>query len=131
MDPTHSFHLANVELVDQQTESVPIDLERNAQLLHETIPALVDEWMAVLLQTEMATPATIANILKELGSMPSQFGKRAIWVAALVNPIVPLKVCLEIRPAMLACRNDHDRLVLASTALQSSINHITGKDKLF
>jgi len=41
------------------------------------------------------------------------------------------RVCLEIRPAMLSCKNDHERMILATTALQSSIDHVSGKNKMF
>ena len=57
-----------------------------------------------------------------------------MWVAALLNPSSSNqeeKVCLEIRPAMLSCHNDHDRMMLATAALQSSIDHLTGERKLF
>lgn len=63
--------------------------------------------------------------------MPEELGARAIWVASLVNPLPALGVCLEVRPAMLACKNDYDRTMLATAALQGSIDHMTGKRKLF
>jgi hypothetical protein len=63
--------------------------------------------------------------------MPEDVGERAIWLASLLNPLPPLGVCLEIRPAMLACRNDFDRIQLATSAVQSSIDHLSGKRKLF
>jgi len=72
-----------------------------------------------------------STILKELGPMPDTPTDRAIWVAALLNPLPSLKVCLEIRPAMLACKNDYDRIHLAMAALQSSTDHMKGKNKLF
>lgn len=63
--------------------------------------------------------------------MPDELGDRAIWVASLVNPLPALGVCLEVRPAMLACKNDYDRIMLATAAIQASIDHMTGKKKLF
>ena len=71
----------------------------------------------------------------ELGPLPSEWKEQAMWVAALLNPTSSdteeERVCLEIRPAMLSCHNDHDRMMLAATALQSSIDHLTGERKLF
>jgi hypothetical protein len=67
----------------------------------------------------------------DLGPMPKNPTDRAFWVAALINPLPALGVCLEIRPAMLSCSNDLDRMILASQALQSSIDHLSGKNRLF
>jgi hypothetical protein len=111
MDSTQSFYLANVEIVDNRFEIMPHNLEEQAYGL--------------------AKPADMSKRMKEIGPMPESLQERANWIGALVNPIRPLGVCVEIRPAMLACRNDHDRLVLASTALRSSIDHLSGKRKLF
>jgi hypothetical protein len=131
MDDTHSFYIANVEIVDDRHEIMPANLEEQAMKIHNSIPGLVKEWATLVVKTDHTTPAELNKRLKEIGTMPQSMKDRAIWVGALVNPIPPLRVCVEIRPAMLACRNDHDRVVLASTALLSSIDHLSGKRKLF
>lgn len=56
--------------------------------------------------------------------MPEGIGARAIWIASLVNPLPTLGVCMEIRPAMLACKNDYDRITLATVAIRSSIDNL-------
>jgi hypothetical protein len=122
-------------------------LEIDAERLFCTLPSMVEEWTAVLFEQSIMTPAALRNQLKEVGPMPHTKGERAIWVvAALLNPIQEMtttttattslqqqqqhqswwrqRVCEEIRPALLACQNDHDRLVLAATALQSSMDLI-------
>lgn len=71
------------------------------------------------------------SLSQDIGAMPIDIGARAMWVASLVNPLPALDVCLEVRPAMLACKNDYDRIMLASAAIQGSIDHMTGKRKLF
>ena len=63
--------------------------------------------------------------------MPDDLTERALWVASVLNPVPALDVCVDIRPAMLACTNDYDRTVLAVQAVQSSIDHLSGKNKLF
>jgi hypothetical protein len=131
MDATQSFYLADVEIVDNRFEIMPQNLEEEAYEINQKIPALVDEWVDWVVKTGQAKPADMNKRFKEIGPMPEPLQERANWVGALVNPIRPLGVCVEIRPAMLACRNDHDRLVLASTALRSSIDHLSGKRKLF
>lgn len=127
MDPTHSFYIANVEIIDNRQEFITEDLERQAMAIHEKIPGMVREWVKLIVKADRTTPAELSSRLKEIGPMPKVIKDRAIWVAALLNPIPPLGVCAEIRPAMLACRNDHDRMVLASTALASSMDHLSGK----
>jgi hypothetical protein len=66
-------------------------------------------------------------------STTTDFTERALAIAALLNPSRPREhpVCVEIRPALLACRNDHDRLHLVHAALQASLQHLTGSDPLF
>lgn len=132
MDETQSFYIADVEIVDNRQEVLTPDLEANALAIHENIPGLVKEYVLAVVKEDRASPAEINKILTEIGPMPSKMKERAIWVGALVNPIPPLGplgVCAEIRPAMMACRNDHDRVLLASAALMSSIDSLNGKGK--
>lgn len=65
--------------------------------------------------------------------MPESIGERAIWVGILLNPVrgYTKRVCLEIRPAMLACASDLEQISLGCIALQSSIDHLSGKRLLF
>lgn len=127
MDDSQSFYLAKVEITDNRKEMLSEDLEDRAADLHEKIPDQVEKFVEEMVESEKLSPEALKKYLKEVGPMPDSLRDRAMWVGALVNPIPALpEVCPEIRPAMLACRNDHDRLVLASTALQSSINTLTG-----
>jgi hypothetical protein len=128
MDETQSFYLANVEITDGRKEILSEDLEQTAAELHARIPDQVDKFVEWMVKREQLNPDALKKYLKDIGPMPDCLRKRAMWVGALVNPIPALpEVCPEIRPAMLACRNDNDRLVLASTALQSSIDRLSGK----
>ena len=123
LDPSQSFYLAEVEIVENQKEVMDKSQKNTAQIFHESIPDMVQEWVNCILKTEKATPEAIQEILQDIGPMPKSWQKRAMWVGSLVNPTgPPLGVCMEIRPAMLSCRSDHDRLLLASTALRSSID---------
>lgn len=131
MDSTNSFYVADVEIVENRMEFMAHNLEGKVMQLHNNIPSLVNEWARWLVQTEKQTPADLRRRLKDNGPMPKTPKERAIWVGALVNPIPNLGVCMEIRPALLSCQNDHDRMVLASTALKSSIDHLSGKQKLY
>eukprot|EP00339_Tiarina_fusa_P002967 CAMPEP_0117020352 /NCGR_PEP_ID=MMETSP0472-20121206/15487_1 /TAXON_ID=693140 ORGANISM="Tiarina fusus, Strain LIS" /NCGR_SAMPLE_ID=MMETSP0472 /ASSEMBLY_ACC=CAM_ASM_000603 /LENGTH=303 /DNA_ID=CAMNT_0004725545 /DNA_START=53 /DNA_END=964 /DNA_ORIENTATION=- len=131
MDNTQSFWLANVEVVDKRHEILPEELEDAAMELYDKIPGMVQEFVDWVLKTERLKPQELNTRLKEMGPLPEDVTKRAMWIGALVNPVPSLEVCMEIRPAMLACRNIHDRMVLATTALRASIDHMSGKRKLF
>ena len=101
--------------------------------LYDSIPKLVQEFVEWVIKTDRMDPQEMNTHLEEMGPLPEDVTKRAMWVGALVNPssAPPLNVCMEIRPAMLACRNIHDRMVLAATALRASIDHMSGKRPLF
>jgi hypothetical protein len=140
-----------------------------AEQLFAAIPTLVEQWKALMFQTEWSccTPATLAkqHQLQEIGTIipTTSHTDRAFWVAALLNPVgmtplppevlsssytnpgyhtdsessppqhhrrLPLlpnttkkqgiMTCPDIRPDMLECRTEYDRLVVAVSALQSS-----------
>jgi hypothetical protein len=132
MDETSSFYIADVELVDSREEpELDDDVLEEAQAMSDAIPELVEEWLKLVLSTEASDVEGMSKIMKDIGSMPKEIGSRAVWVASLVNPCPALGVCLEVRPAMLACKNDFDRIMLATAAIQGSMDHMSGKRKLF
>jgi hypothetical protein len=114
---------------DSQTRQQRAD----ARLLAQQVPALVHEWKEWVVRSEATNANGLAERLEPLGALPTNsLTDLAFWVAAAVNPSPALtNVCPEIRPAMLACTTDYDRLVLAVQALQSSIDHMAGRAKLF
>jgi hypothetical protein len=132
LDPSQSFYLAKVEIVENEKEVMENSQKEQAQIFYESIPDMVQEWVNCVLMTGKATPEAMNEILQDIEPMPKSWQKRAMWVGSLVNPTgPPLGVCMEIRPAMLSCRSDHDRLLLASTALQSSIDSLKeGKHRM-
>jgi hypothetical protein len=185
LDPTQSFFLAHVTTIDTQFEILPDQHLAETQQLFCDLPTLVRQWMKVVVDAGIATPAALTKQIKRsqiidddvmknpqqqqqnkktvVSSsspsssfssssspstttttttstamiLPSTQRDRAIWViSALLNPIQgcylksPTKgligqrvVCpQDLRPAMLACQNDFDRLLLASSALRRSID---------
>lgn len=152
-DKTESFYLADVETIAladddaQYSSSSMTKQEREtAAYLSDTLPAMMDEWQALVIQTGACDPKGLQQRLEEAGGgqdfLPSNLTERAMLVAAMLNPSSSSaahsnkqhqqqQVCLEIRPAMLACTNDYERTILAVQALQSSIDHLSGKHKLF
>ena len=129
--PKQSFWMANVDIVENRHETLPADMEDAAMTLYDTIPGLVQQWVDLILKTERMNSDELNRRLKDMGELPKDVTQRAMWVGALVNPVPPINVCMEIRPALLACRNIHDRMILTVTALRASIDHMSGKRPLF
>ena len=162
MDKTGSFHMAHVMILDGEfddergTKSGVVSQIESDELFAK-IPPLVDQWMELMFQAGLATPASLVKAQSEIiGTRQQQLQQqqyqakddpcdrirrrnnnyalypprrqteRAIWVAALLNPIQKYQVTVssELRPAFLACRNDRDRLDLCVTALRMSIEFL-------
>ena len=68
-------------------------------------------------------PNQLTDIKSALGAMPSAKEERklAIWVAAAINPLPPLGVAREIRPAVLAATNPAEQLQIVSKTLDESM----------
>ena len=132
LDESGSFYLADVEVMDDHTEP-PLSAEHEArtQQLYDTLPTAMKEWSQFVSESGATDETGLSSRLESLGPMPSDRTDRAFWVAAAINPLPALGVCIEIRPAMLCCTNDYERMVLACQAVQSSIDHVSGKRRLF
>lgn len=131
LDETKSFYLADIEIVDNRREPMTMEQLEEAEKLSQTLPARIEEWVGWVLKKEATDEAGMNARISDLGPMPTDLTGRALWTAALVNPLPSLGVCLEIRPAMLSCSNDLERMILACQAVQSSIDHLSGKHRLF
>lgn len=131
LDPSGSFYLAEIEIMEERVELMTEEQEGNVEKLSQTLPEKIQEWVGWVIKANAADEKGMKARMKDLGPMPNDPTERALWVAALVNPLPKLDVCLEIRPAMLSCSNDYDRMVLACQAVESSINHLNGKQRLF
>lgn len=133
-DKDDCFYVADIEIVEGRPEDrLTDDMAAVAQNLANQIPGLVATWVQQLVMHNKQDALKMEARMMALGALPSEWKDQALWVAALLNPTTSdeEKVCLEIRPAMLACKNDHDRMILATAALQSSIDHVSGKRRLF
>jgi hypothetical protein len=85
---------------------------------------LVAEWTRLVVETgRERSPDQIKTLLADLGPMPDAEypDDRALWVAALINPLPALGVAMEIRPATLEATSASERLEVAETGLLDSI----------
>ena len=96
-------------LVDNSVDAAAAgELERS-----EALSSRVGEWVRLVRETgRERQPDQIATLLGDLGPMPDaeDADERALWVAALINPLPALGVALEIRPAALAATSVLERL---------------------
>jgi hypothetical protein len=94
--------------------------------LCETIGDLASEWEETVKVTGRERfPGQLRGIVHDLGcSIPEEPNARAVWVAALINPLPALGVALEIRPAVLTARTTSRRLRVAQQGLQDSIDRM-------
>lgn len=113
LDDSGSFYFADVEILDEKHEVMSKKEEELAEEMNKEIPGLVDQFLLNLVQVGQFKKADIARKMKQLGPLPKKVRERALWVASL--PIVNI----DIRPAMLICRNNHDRMKLSTAFLRS------------
>lgn len=94
--------------------------------LCETIGDLASEWEETVKVTGRERfPGHLRGIAHDLGcSIPDEPNARALWVAALINPLPALGVALEIRPAVLTARTTSRRLRIAKQGLRDSIDRM-------
>ena len=76
----------------------------------EALAELVAEWSELVKSGgHEKQDGQLKGVLADLGPMPEPPGQRAMWVAALINPLPGLGVAYEIRPAMLDARSVEER----------------------
>jgi len=122
LDDSGSFTWPQLDIIDNREEIMSQEEISEANKLSEKLPTLVNQWKELVDSRGMKHE--VKNVMKTIGPMPSNIEKRALWVGSLVNPLPELKLCSEIRPAMLACKNNYQRIFLAVLSLQSSIDFL-------
>jgi hypothetical protein len=98
----------------------------------ENLEPLVDEWKRLVVDGgHERRKGQIDLILGHLGPMPAarEPARRAVWVAALINPIPALGVAYEIRPALLMSRDTTGMLKIATDGIATSIERLRPKEE--
>mmetsp|Transcript_3819 Transcript_3819/g.5741 ORF Transcript_3819/g.5741 Transcript_3819/m.5741 type:complete len:300 (-) Transcript_3819:153-1052(-) len=127
LDESGCFFMADVEITEDREEIMSSEQQSEAEKLSKRLPGLVKKWCELVYRKGLKNE--VKNVMSSIGPMPSNIRHRAIWVGSLVNPLPSLKLCLEIRPAMLACKNNYERIHLAVLSLQSSIDYLSNAKK--
>lgn len=89
-----------------------------------------EEWEELIIKNNWERqPDQLKDVKSALGEMPipEEERKLAIWVAAAINPLPPLGVTREIRPAILAAANPAEQLEIVNEALAESIERVRHK----
>lgn len=131
MDDTQSFYFADIEIVDDRSEELNREQETELRNLAKTVPQLVEQWLALVIETGKSDKKGMESLMMDIGQLPDENYARAFWIGALINPQHPLGVSVDVRHALLSCKNDFHRMKLATVAIQSSIDHLSGKQLLF
>ena len=99
------------------SSGMEVSPERLAKLSAK-VQKLTDEFVS------LAGPS-VAPLLEQLGPAPQAFNAQALYVAALLNPIVPFNdEFLFIRPAVMTARSTGNRLDHAERGLQDAIKRL-------
>jgi len=109
------------------------DREANIEMAKELEP-LVEQWKKLVVDGgKERQPDQISLVLQHLGPMPpaKRPRERALWVAALINPLPALGVAMEIRPATLAAPSTAEALAVVLAGIKGSIGHLDGSAPLW
>jgi hypothetical protein len=120
----------------RRTSSVSSKKQQNdddVRRLSAMIPQLTQEWIRTVQKQQHhqkknnknRNQASSYNSLFHTNDLPKHPTDRAHWVAAMLYPATTgtgtATLSTDIRPALLSCTNDYDRLVLTIQALQTSL----------
>ena len=117
-------------LAEQVAEA---DAEVNVAMAQELEP-LVETWKRLVVDGKRERqPDQIKTVLQDLGPMPpaEEPRNRALWVAALINPLPALGVSLEIRPAVLSAPTTAAALEAVMHGIKTSIAHLDGSEPMW
>mmetsp|Transcript_83197 Transcript_83197/g.166463 ORF Transcript_83197/g.166463 Transcript_83197/m.166463 type:complete len:287 (-) Transcript_83197:8-868(-) len=98
----------------------------------EELEGLVERWCALVRQgRHERTRHHLSGVLDGLGPMPRAAlpSRRALWCAALINPLPGLGVAREIRPAMISAVSPCERISVARVAIVDSIAQLEAVNK--
>uniref|UniRef100_A0A6T8L222 Lon N-terminal domain-containing protein n=1 Tax=Hemiselmis andersenii TaxID=464988 RepID=A0A6T8L222_HEMAN len=119
----------------EKMAKIVAEADREADLaLSEELEGLVDRWKGLVVSTgREREPNQIDKILMDIGDMPpaDKPFDRALWVAALINPLPALGVSLEIRPAVLCSPTASNALQIVHGGLTTSIAHLDGSKPMW
>lgn len=97
------------------------------EMLSEALAPLVEEWKTLVRDGGFERRKDqLELIASHIGPMPpaDEAARRAVWVAALINPIPALGVAYEIRPALLMARDTRGMLKVATDGITLSIENL-------
>eukprot|EP00927_Polykrikos_kofoidii_P029298 TRINITY_DN25353_c2_g1_i1.p1 TRINITY_DN25353_c2_g1~~TRINITY_DN25353_c2_g1_i1.p1 ORF type:complete len:402 (+),score=71.35 TRINITY_DN25353_c2_g1_i1:123-1328(+) len=115
------FLLANVEMLpqDEPGGASPENIEAASR-----IASRFEEWKTQLGGIIPINVSAAAGNSLGAAPPPEMPSALAFWIAAYINPVAPLGVAPDIRPAILAAATTAERLEVLQDGLERSITHI-------
>ena len=90
-----------------------------------TLTELTEEWLSLVRSSGGETSARVEHLLEELGPEPEGLNAKAVFIAALLNPIPAFDDdLLLIRPAVMTARSTANRLKYAESGLRDAIKRL-------
>jgi len=122
---TDGYVMARVNYIDLSLPpSVALEETLSAAV---TLRSKISEWEALVRSGGWERHSGQLNtILEQLGPIPADStpDDLALWVGALINPLPGLGVAPEIRPHLLAADSSNVRVMIAVSAITSSIRYL-------
>jgi len=119
------YFLANVEWVELDSADGPREEDVAAA---SSLGPLFEDWEGLV---SRLAPGRLERAKADLGAPPplGRPGDYSFWAAALINPLPPLGVAPEIRPATLAAADTAERLRVVKDGLEASIQHLRAMER--
>mmetsp|Transcript_22084 Transcript_22084/g.34617 ORF Transcript_22084/g.34617 Transcript_22084/m.34617 type:complete len:141 (-) Transcript_22084:113-535(-) len=110
-----------------------VDWEANCKTAKELEP-LVEEWKRLVVDGKWERlPNQLNQLLEDLGPMPTADRPmdRALWVAALIDPLPAIGASPEIRLAVLRAPSTAAALSAVLVGIKKSISHLDRSDRMW
>lgn len=116
-----------VMLVDGPDCEMNAEQKTQLSILSKNAPQLVEVWLALVLENGKSDKSGIIELLKSIGPIPTEDAALANWIGLLISPVASLGVGVDIVSALNSCKNNFQRVKLATIALQMGIDNMSGK----
>lgn len=141
------FATAACELMDAREERLSFEAQGKATKLAAKLPYMIQQWKELVVTTGGDEAALTARDCV-LGGLPvavesdddnndddrktNHWTAMAFYAAAMLNPIATFghsDATVDIRPAMLSAQSAYERLLLAVTAIQCRMDHLSNSQR--
>lgn len=119
------LNMARVEFVTLQDETAPSE----TLLQLQELGSLWERWLEMVKSGWERWPRHMVSVIEDLGAMPTDASRRALWIAAGINPLPALGVAPEIRPLMLSAPDAQTRVRVACDGIKASLAYLESAER--